>query len=75
MAESDAGVPTEITTPDHLRSDMWKVFGFPSTHRKITNKDIVICRICKVQMKYHLTTSHLKAHLITLHPGKLGEGG
>ena len=33
MAESDA--LTEITTPDHLRSDVWKVFRFSSTNRNL----------------------------------------
>ena len=36
MAESDA--PTEITTPDYSRNDVWKVYGVPSTNAKIKQK-------------------------------------
>ena len=49
-----------------------KFLGFRQKTKE-KKKNIVICRICKVQMKYHSTTSGLRAHLITIHPGKLGE--
>ena len=58
----------EITTPSHLRSDVWKVFGFPSKNGKITSKETAMCKVCKLAMKYHTTTSNLRNHVATLHP-------
>uniref|UniRef100_A0A8C9Z4Z2 BED-type domain-containing protein n=1 Tax=Sander lucioperca TaxID=283035 RepID=A0A8C9Z4Z2_SANLU len=37
------------------------------------NLRMAICRICKIRMKYHSSTSNLKAHLTTLNPDKLGD--
>ncbi len=63
----------EITTSDHLRSDVWNFLGFPSTKGKITSKEKIICKICHVELKYHGTASNTKIHLLTLHPGKIAE--
>lgn len=63
----------EITTPEHNRSVVWKYFGFPSEKGKITSKDRVICKLCQTGLKYHTTTSNMRAHLLTVHPGKLSE--
>ncbi|XP_048124800.1 E3 SUMO-protein ligase ZBED1-like [Alosa alosa] len=63
----------EIYTPDHLKSNVWRYFGFPKQEGKITSKDKVICKICRTKLVYHTTTSNLRAHLSTLHPGKLEE--
>lgn len=73
MAESNVSTKMEITTRDNLRSDVWKVFGFQTIKGKITNKEVAICRICKIRMKCHSSTSNLRAHLTTLHPDKLGD--
>lgn len=61
----------EIYTPDHFKSNVWRYFGFENIQGKITGKDKVICRICRTKLSYHGTTSNLRAHLSTLHPGKL----
>lgn len=42
--ESATSPPTEVIASDNLRSDVWKVFGFPSINGKIASKDPVICR-------------------------------
>ena len=72
MAEN-VSTETEITTPDNFRSDVWKVFGFQTINGKITDKEVAICRICKIRMKYHSSTSNLRANLMTFHPDKLGD--
>ena len=61
----------EINTPDHFKSNVWRYFGFENIQGKITRKDKVICRICRTKLSYLGTTSNLRAHLSTLHPGKL----
>ena len=63
----------EIYIPDHLKSNVLYYFGFPKEHGKITNKDKVICKICRTKLTYNATTTNLRAHLSTLHPGKLEE--
>ena len=60
----------EIDPPDHFKSKVGRYFGFEKIQGKITGKDKVICRICRTKFSYH-TTSNLRAHLSTLHPGKL----
>ena len=61
----------EIYTPDHFRSKVWRYFGFEKIQGEITGKDKVVCRICRTKLSYHGATSNLRAHLSTLHPGKL----
>ena len=58
----------EIDTPDNLKSNVWRYFGFPKIQGKIK-----LCKICRTKLAYHATTSNLRAHLSTLHPGKLEE--
>lgn len=70
---SEENSRADITTPEHHRSLVWKYFGFPSENGKITNRETVICRLCEARMKYHTTTSNMRTHLLTLHPGKLAE--
>ena len=60
----------EIYTSDHFKSNVQRYFGFENIQGKITRKDKVICRICRTKLSYHGTTSNLRAHLSTLHPGK-----
>ena len=60
----------EIYIPDHLKSNVWRYFGFPKEQGKITTKDKVIC---STKLTYHVTTNSLRAHLSTLHHSKLEE--
>ncbi|XP_030221999.1 zinc finger BED domain-containing protein 1 [Gadus morhua] len=64
-------VDNDIYTPDNLKSNVWRHFGFSNIQGKITKKDKVTCRICRTKLSYHGTTSNLRAHLSTLHTGKL----
>lgn len=57
--------PTEITASDNLRSNVWMCEAFGLQNEKLRSKDVVICRICEVSMKQHLTMSNLRAHLLT----------
>lgn len=40
-----------ITTPKHLRSNVWKYFGLNTIDGKITNKDQAVFRLCKKKKK------------------------
>ena len=53
----------EIITPEHFRSDVWKIFGFPGQNGKITSRETVICRICKGEMKEY-TIAHFDCQVI-----------
>ncbi|KAK0153071.1 Zinc finger BED domain-containing protein 1 [Merluccius polli] len=70
---ADSGAETEFITPANLRSDVWNFFGFASLNGQIQSKKTVFCKICKAELTYHSTTSNLRAHLMTIHPGKLNE--
>lgn len=56
--------PKKINASENFGSHVWKVLGFPSTNGKITSSDVIICTFC---VKYHSTTTNLRAHLLTLH--------
>lgn len=61
--------PTEITTGPFKKQCF---FGFLSTNGKITDEEMVICRICEVQIKYHSTTSDLRSPANTV-PWQAGQ--
>ena len=57
-----------VTTPTHLRSGVWKYFGFYTVDGKVTDKNTAVCRLCKKQLSYRTTTTNLRAHLLAHHP-------
>lgn len=67
--EQDADEPSQrtITTPTHLKSSVWKYFGFYTLDGNI-NKEKAVCRLCKKQFSYAKTTTNLRAHLLSAHP-------
>eukprot|EP00096_Caligus_rogercresseyi_P001805 TRINITY_DN1305_c0_g4_i1.p1 TRINITY_DN1305_c0_g4~~TRINITY_DN1305_c0_g4_i1.p1 ORF type:complete len:197 (-),score=3.47 TRINITY_DN1305_c0_g4_i1:609-1199(-) len=82
MAENAAcngtDVGREIKAPRNLTSSVWKFFGFWAERGKILEpRQKVICKVCKVELAYHSTTSNMWAHLSTAHPDDLArvEGG
>lgn len=54
-----------IITPKHLRSRVWKYFGFHTTDGKVTNKDEAVCRLCTKQPSYSAKTSKVQTHLLS----------
>ncbi|QQP35786.1 Uncharacterized protein FKW44_020671 [Caligus rogercresseyi] len=82
MAENAAyngtDVGREIKAPRNLTSSVWKFFGFWAERGKIMEpRQKMICKVCKVELAYHSTTSNMWAHLSTEHPDDLAhvEGG
>ncbi|XP_054458167.1 E3 SUMO-protein ligase ZBED1-like [Anoplopoma fimbria] len=72
-AASESG--REIITPRNLTSAVWRFFGFWAQRGKIVEpRHKVICKLCKVELAYHSTTSNMRAHLSTAHPGELESG-
>lgn len=65
MVDSATSPPTEISASDNFVNDVWKVFRFLSTNGKTKNKGVAICSICRVYWKYHLTTSNMRANLVS----------
>lgn len=79
MAENaEANSTTEgeekgISTPPNLKSQVWKYFGFWSVGSKIIEpREKVVCKLCKMQLAYHSTTSNLRSHLENVHPNEHG---
>lgn len=62
-----------ITTPQHLRSSVWKFFGFYTEDGKITNRDKAVCRLCTKQLSYSTTTTNLRTHLLACHRSEAAE--
>ena len=56
-----------IPTPSHLKSSVWKHFGFYTVGGKVTNKDKAVCRLCKRELSYLSTTSNLRTYLLAYH--------
>ena len=56
-----------ITTPSHLKSSVWKHFGFYTVGGKVTSKDKAVCRLCKRELSYLSTTSNLRTYLLAYH--------
>lgn len=63
----------EITTPENLRSVIWKNFGFWSVNGTIGNRDKVICKLCKRELPYHSGTTNLRSHMQFHHPAEYKE--
>ncbi|KAJ8319708.1 hypothetical protein KUTeg_002751 [Tegillarca granosa] len=60
----------EITTPLKVKSDVWMHFGHPvytREGRKITDRDKVICRLCRSSSRYNGNTTNMKTHLLRHH--------
>ncbi len=62
-----------ITTPKHLRSSVWKYFGFYAANGKITTKNKAVCRLCTKQLTYSSTTTNLRSHLQACHRSETAE--
>ena len=56
-----------IPTPSHLKSSVWKHFGFYTVGGKVTNKDEAVCLLCKRELSYLSTTSNLRTYLLAYH--------
>ena len=53
-----------IVTPKHLKSDVWKCFGFWSVYGKLVEPTAkAVYKLCKLKLAYHSTTSNLRLHL------------
>src|SRR4029434_2846778 len=53
-----------IVTPKNLKSYVWKCFGFWSVDCKLVEPTAkLVCKLCKQELVYHSTTSHLSLHL------------
>ena len=52
-----------IVTPKHLKSDVWKYFGFWSVDGKLVEPTALVYKLCKLELAYHSTTSNLRLHL------------
>ena len=62
-----------IVTPKNLKSDVWKYFGFWAVDCKLVEPtDKVVCKLCKLALAYHSTTSNLRLHLQNVHPSEYG---
>ena len=61
-----------VWTPSNLKSPVWKYFRFWSVDGKNTEpQDKVVCKLCKLQLAYHSTTSNMRAHLENVHPNDI----
>ena len=74
MAESsepNSAAERVVWTPSNLKSPVWKYFGFWSVDSKnVVPRDKVVCKLCKLQLAYHSTTSNMRAHLENVHPNE-----
>ena len=62
-----------IVTPKNLKSDVWKYFGFWAVDCKLVEPtDKVVCKLCKLALAYHSTTSNVRLHLQNVHPSEYG---
>ena len=49
----------------------WLGLGFWSVDGKnVEPRDKVVCKLCKLQLAYHSTTSNTRAHLENVHPNE-----
>ena len=49
-----------------MKSTVWRHFGFPiemENDQKRVRKDIVVCRLCKTDIKYTCSTTNMSTHL------------
>ena len=57
-----------IVAPINLKSDVWKYFGYWSVDGKLVEPTAkVVCKLCKLELAYHSTTSNLRLHLHVYH--------
>ena len=72
MAESsepNSAAERVVWTPSNLKSSVWKYLRFWSVDDKNAEpRDKVVCKLCKLQLAYHFTTSNMRAHLKNVHP-------
>ena len=62
-----------IVTPKNLKSDVWKYFGFWAVDCKLVEPtDKVVCKLCKLALAYHSTTSNVRLHPQNVHPSEYG---
>src|SRR4029434_9952239 len=62
-----------IVTPKNLKRDVWKYFGFWAVDCKLVEPtDKVVCKLCKLALAYHSTTSNFSLHLKNVHPSEYG---
>ena len=55
----------------NLKCPVWKYFGFWSVDSKDAEpRDKVVCKLRKLQLAYHSTTSNMRAHLKNMHPNE-----
>ena len=66
MAESselNSEAERVVLTPRNLKSPVWKYFDYGSVQGKNAEpRDKVVCKLCKLQLAYHSTTSNMRAH-------------
>ena len=57
-----------VETPKNLKSDVWKYFGFWSVDSKLVETTAkVVCKLWKLELAFHSTTSNLRLHLHVYH--------
>ena len=63
MAEAQAeGGETIYSAGSHLKSFVWKTFGFYKRGGKL-DKTKAICKLCRTEVPYTSSTTNLKSHL------------
>ena len=63
-SEPNSEAERVVWTPGNLKRPVWKYFGFWSVDGKnVEPQDKVICKLCKLQLAYHSTTSNMRAYL------------
>ena len=61
-SEPNSAAERVVWTPSNLKSPVWKYFGFWSVDSKnVVPRDKVVCKLCKLQLAYHSTTSNMKS--------------
>ncbi|XP_060798149.1 E3 SUMO-protein ligase ZBED1-like isoform X2 [Neoarius graeffei] len=63
-----SGNGDEIFSASHLKSKVWKSFGFLKKGGKL-DKSHAICRLCRATIKYTGSTTNLNNHLARRHAG------
>ena len=51
---------------------VWKYFGFWADCKLVEPTDKVVCKLCKLALAYHSTTSNVRLHLQNVHPSEYG---
>lgn len=58
----------EIHSAPHLKSKVWKSFGFFKKNGKL-DKSQAVCKLCRATIKYTGSTTNLSNHLLRQHGG------